>query len=87
MANHLEKISLRLFAQPPERDQAMLNKLKDSKYTTTLQSTQKADLEIQKEQRQLRKSKQINELLHNQVKNRNQATDWGVVKGKITKKR
>lgn len=87
MANYLEKISLRLFDQPPERDQAMLNKLKDSKYTTTLQSTQKADLEMQKEQRKLRKSKQINELLHNQVKNRNQATDWGVVKGKISRKR
>jgi hypothetical protein len=87
MANHLEKISLRLFAQPPERDVAMLNKLKDSKYTTTDRSTQTRDAEKEKQQRHAAKNQKIIELNNTNYENRNHATDWNVVQGKTRRKR
>ena len=87
MANHLEKISLRLFSQPPERDAAMLNKLKDSKYTTSDRSTQVTDLAVQKEQRAGDKNMKIIKLNREIALNRNQATDWNVNKGPVKTRR
>ena len=80
MAAHLEKISKRLWDQPPEKDVLLLKKLQTSKYTTTTQNTDR-DNEMEAEIRRLRTNQKRNGMSTLANSNSNQATDWGVTKG------
>lgn len=80
MAQHLEKISRRLWDYAPEHDVALLKKLQTSKYTTTEQATN-PDKELNNERKRDYKNKQKIMLDTRNYSNRNQATDWGVTKG------
>ena len=80
VAQHLEKISRRLWDYTPEHDVALLKKLQTSKYTTTEQATD-PDKEMNNERHRTstnRKRMAMNAL---QRSVRNQATDWGITKG------
>jgi hypothetical protein len=82
VAQHLEKISRRLWDYAPEHDVALLKKLLTSKYTTTEQATN-PDKEMNNERNRTltnRKRMAMNSL---QRSVRNQATDWGVTKGAV----
>ena len=82
VAQHLEKISRRLWDYAPEHDVALLKKLQTSKYTTTEQATN-PDKEMNNERNRTstnRKRMAMNSL---QRSVRNQATDWGVTKGAV----
>ena len=78
MASHLSKISNRLWDQPPERDVALLQKLKDSKYDTEKDAI--ADNELKNEISKTVKNKRKMELLSKNNSERNKATDWGTMK-------
>jgi hypothetical protein len=80
MAAYLEKISLRLWDQPPEKDVLLLKKLQTSKYDTTKQNTNK-DTDMETEIRRLRTNQKRNGMSTLASSNSNQATDWGVTKG------
>ena len=78
VAEHLSKISARLWDQPPEKDVALLKKLKDSKYDTEKDAI--ADNELKNEISKTVKNKRKMELLSKNNSERNQATDWGTMK-------
>jgi hypothetical protein len=80
MAAYLEKISKRLWEQPPEKDVLLLKKLQTSKYDTTTQNTDR-DIEMEAEIRRLRTNQKRNGMSTLANSNSNQATDWGVSKG------
>ena len=80
MAAHLEKISKRLWEQPPEKDVLLLKKLQTSKYDTSTQNTDR-DIEMEAEIRRLRTNQKRNGMSTLANSNSNQATDWGVSKG------
>ena len=80
MAQHLEKISLRLWDQTHDKDAALLKALKTSKYTTTEQATN-PDKEMNRERKQTSNNKKRMAMNSLQRSVRNQATDWGVTKG------
>jgi len=80
MAAHLEKISARLWDQPPEKDVLLLRKLQTSKYTTSKQNTDR-DTDVEAEIRRLRTNQKRNGMSTLANSNSNQATDWGVTKG------
>jgi hypothetical protein len=87
VANHLSKISKRLWDQTPDKDILLLRKLETSSYDTEMDVI--ADNELNNARRQItvnNKRSAMNTLSKN---NRNQATDWGVNKGgvKIRRKR
>ena len=80
MASHLEKISARLWEQPPEKDVLLLRKLQTSKYDTTTQDTNR-DKEMTNERQRYRTNRLRVGMstLANNI--RNSATDWNTVKG------
>ena len=80
MASHLEKISARLWEQPPEKDVLLLRKLQTSKYTTSTQDTNR-DKEMTNERQRYRTNRLRVGMstLANNI--RNSATDWNTVKG------
>jgi hypothetical protein len=78
VAEHLSKISARLWDQPPEKDVALLKKLKDSKYDTEKDAI--ADHELKNEISKTVKNKRKMELLSKNNSERNKATDWGTMK-------
>ena len=82
VAEHLSKISARLWDQPPEKDVALLQKLKDTKYDTEKDTIQDSDFknEISKTYKNRKKM----ELLSKTISERNKDTDWGTMK--ITKR-
>jgi hypothetical protein len=82
MANHLEKISNRLFDQPPEKDVLLLQKLKDSTYTTAEKTTLLKDNELQNVSAQHKRDKTRTNFLKKAFgfDNRNRNTDWNVTK-------
>ena len=80
MAAHLEKISARLWEQPPEKDVLLLRKLQTSKYTTSTQDTNR-DKEMTNE-RQRYRTNRLRVGMSTRANNiRNSATDWNTVKG------
>lgn len=79
VAEHLSKISNRMWEQSPEKDILLLRKLKDSKYDT--EKDRIADTELQNARNQIYKNKQKMMLDSRNYSNRNQATNWGVTKG------
>jgi hypothetical protein len=81
MAQRLEKISNRLWEQPPEKDAELLKKLQTSSYTTSSSNTN-TDTAMERERSQyIRNRKKVGMSTLN-TSNQNQATDWNVVKGR-----
>ena len=80
MAQHLEKISNRLWDQPPEKDVLLLKKLQTSKYTTSDTQTN-VDKELTNARNRHINDKKRLAMFSLQRSVRNQATDWGVTKG------
>jgi hypothetical protein len=78
VAEHLSKISARLWDQPPEKDVALLKKLKDSKYDTEKDTILNTD--FKNEIRKTLQNKKQMELLSKNISERNKATDWGTMK-------
>jgi hypothetical protein len=78
VAEHLSKISARLWDQPPEKDVALLKKLQDSKYDTEKDAINNNDL--RNEMNKTYKNKKKMELLSKTISERNSATDWGTMK-------
>ena len=78
MASHLSKISNRLWDQPPERDVALLQKLKDSKYDTEKDTI--SDKSLKNEINKTYKNKKQMEFLSKNISERNKSTDWGTMK-------
>ena len=79
VAEHLSKISARLWDQPPEKDVALLKKLKDSKYDTEKDTIH--DISLITERSKTYKNKRQMELLSKTISERNKDTDWGTMKG------
>jgi len=79
VAQHLEKISKRLWEQKPDKDVLLLKKLQTSKYDTTQQKTQ-PDRELTNTQNQHRADKKRVAMNALQYSVRNQKTDWRVTK-------
>ena len=80
VAEHLEKISNRMFEQTPDKDILLLRKLKTSTYTTTNDSTQVKDKERANAYNQARKNEKKIKLEQFNYSNRNHKTDWNIVK-------
>ena len=80
VANHLSKISNRLWDQSPEKDVLLLRKLETSAYDTESEKIH-ADSALDHEKRQFKKTAQIRSLVTTNISNRNHATDWNVTKG------
>jgi len=84
MANFLPKISDRLWNQPPEKDVELLRKLSKSKYNTEKVAFRtKHDKDLSNARRQMYRDHEKNKFEYNKVTNRNEATDWNVVKGPV----
>jgi hypothetical protein len=79
VANHLSKISKRLWDQPPEKDILLLRKLETSAYDTEAEKLH-ADKELKREQRMLKQTRERRTLTTSRISTRNQATDWNVIK-------
>jgi hypothetical protein len=79
MAAHLEKISARLWDQPPEKDVLLLKKLQTSKYTTSTQNTDR-DKEMTNEGARYRRNRLKVGMSTLSSMNRNSNTNWKIVK-------
>ena len=79
VAEHLEKISKRLWEQSPDKDIALLNRLQNSNYTTTKQSTNR-DSELKNQESQYKRNRLKVGMSHLAYKNRNNNTNWGITK-------
>ena len=80
VAQHLEKISRRLWDYSPEHDVALLKKLQTSKYTTSTTQTN-PDREMNNARNRDINDRKRLAIFSIQKSVRNQATDWGVTKG------
>ena len=80
VSSHLSKISKRLFEQSPEKDVALLHKLKDSKYDTEADTI--ADNNLAAEVQRLRKTRIKQEFTTRIISERNHNTDGNVHKGR-----
>jgi hypothetical protein len=78
MASYLSKISNRLWDQPPEKDVALLKKLKESKYDTEKDTIH--DTALITEKSKTYKNKKQMEFLSKNISERNKSTDWGTIK-------
>jgi len=79
VAQHLEKISRRLWDYSPEHDVALLKKLQTSKYTTSTTQTN-PDREMRNARNRDINDRKRLAIFSIQKSVRNQATDWGVTK-------
>ena len=89
VADYLSKISERLWNQPPEKDVLLLRKLKDSKYDTSKSKETVSDRGLNNERSMLHRNQKRVGMSTLEASNRNQPTDWNIVKGpaKIQRKR
>jgi hypothetical protein len=78
-ASHLSKISKRLFEQSPEKDVALLHKLKDSKYDT--ETDRINDTNLASEIQRVRKTRIKQEFTTRIISERNHKTDGNIHKG------
>jgi len=83
VADHLSKISKRLWEQTPDKDVLLLKKLKDSKYDTELDKLKNHELDNERSQLHRNRKKVGISVLS--VAQRNSATDWNTVKGSRSK--
>lgn len=79
VASYLSKISKRLWEQPPDRDVALLHKLKVSKYDT--ENAEIKDSDLAKEVKAYRRNEEKLAYTEQVVSERNHGTDWNVNKG------
>ena len=79
VANHLSKISNRLWDQPQEKDILLLRKLETSSYDTETQKMH-ADSALESQQHYFRQNKKRRELTTTNISNRNNNTNWSVNK-------
>jgi hypothetical protein len=79
VANHLSKISKRLWEQTPDKDILLLRKLETSSYDTETDKID--DLALAREREQDKRNRKKVAMSALEYSNRNQATDWGVTKG------
>lgn len=79
VANHLSKISKRLWDQSPEKDILLLRKLETSPYDTEVDGIH-IDKELKREQKMLRENREKRTLSTTNISNRNHDTDWNVTK-------
>ena len=79
VANHLSKISKRLWEQDPSKDILLLRKLETSPYDTEKDVVR--DNELNTARNQHRRNVQAIKLTGTIISNKNQATDWNVNKG------
>ena len=88
MAQFLPKISDRLWEQPPEKDVELLRKLSKSKYNTEKQPYRtNQDKELFNARRQIHNNHEKSKFEYKKATNRNEATDWNVVKGPVRVRR
>jgi len=80
VAAHLEKISNRLWEQPPDKDVLLLKKLQTSKYDTTKTNTN-VDNEMKNERAIYRRNRIKVGMSSLATSIRNSSTDWNTVKG------
>ena len=81
VANHLSKISKRLWEQTPDKDILLLRKLETSSYDTEKDTIN--DLNLARERGQDSRNRKKVAMSALEYSNRNQATDWGVNKGSV----
>jgi len=83
MANHLEKISNRLFHQTPDKDVLLLRKLKDSKYTTSENTTLPTDKELVNATAQYKRDNARTKIIRQKLSfsSRTRDTNWNITKG------
>ena len=79
VANHLSKISNRLWEQTPDKDILLLRKLETSNYDTEVEKMH-VDKELKKEQKMLKENRERRTLTTTRIADRNNATDWNVTK-------
>jgi hypothetical protein len=79
VANHLSKISKRLWEQTPDKDILLLRKLETSSYDTEKDIID--DLDLARERSQDFRNRKKVAMSTLEYSNRNQATNWGVTKG------
>jgi hypothetical protein len=79
VANHLSKISNRLWDQTPEKDILLLRKLETSAYDTEGEKMH-VDKELAREQKMLKQNRERRTLTTSRISDRNKATDWSVTK-------
>ena len=82
VATYLEKISKRLWDQPPEKDVLLLKKLQTSSYTTTTTNTD-PDRAMNNAKSQYKRDRLRVGMSTLAVSTQNSATDWNVVKGAV----
>lgn len=80
VAEHLSKISNRLWDQPPEKDILLLRKLETSSYDTETEKIHR-DSELEAQRKMVRENRERQSLITTNISNRNHSTDWGVTKG------
>jgi hypothetical protein len=81
VADHLSKISKRLWEQTPDKDILLLRKLETSPYDTEQEKI--LDRDLINARRQTHTNRKRNGMNTLSASNRNQATDWGVTKGSV----
>jgi len=79
VANHLSKISKRLWEQDPSKDILLLRKLETSSYDTEKDMVH--DLEFAREREQYKRNRQKVAMSTLAVSNQGYDTDWNVTKG------
>jgi len=79
VADHLSKINNRLWDQPPEKDILLLRKLETSSYDTEAERLHR-DSELEAQRKMVKQNRERQSLITTNISNRNQATDWNVVK-------
>jgi hypothetical protein len=80
-SSYLPKINDRLWAQDPDKDVLLLRKLETSAYDTATTDL-KRDYELINAQRKIKADHEHIKLNNTHFMDRNNATDWGVVKGR-----
>lgn len=87
VAAYLPKISDWLWDQPPEKDVLLHKKLATSKYNTLEGGGMPRQKEFTKVQYEANKQRKYNMLVEQNIRDRNHATDWNVVKGHARSRR
>lgn len=81
-SSYLPKINDRLWAQDPDKDVLLLRKLETSAYDTA-KTDLKRDYELINAQRKIKADHEHIKLNNDHYLDRNNATDWNVVKGPV----
>jgi len=87
VARKLPKISDRLWAQPPERDEALIAKLQGSTYDTLTSDHQSnSDRELYYERKRSHKNSEVLKLDSARRSDRNRDSDWSTTKATVARR-